>query len=349
MAIPTGPGKTETRTAPPSLLLFNFDIDGDGLKPEHIQFLRSEALPTLRAGGAARVIGLTDRSGSTGHNQALSERRVARTIEFLRAELPSGLNLNQTTGFGEEVAAREGFRDGTSDERFRSVLVFLTSAPVKPFIIKTKIITITAKSFIGFIGSNVGTISGWTIPPTIPPAPAVPVPRQMLLNAMASTMDVIMNEDPRTIAKDKHYRLFSQCKITILFESTTILSTITELVTDSGKEGPLQAPPLITTPVKMSSTGKSFVTFSWRAKGRPHPAAEPPFQIIHPRTSVFIWHTVEGRIDVSSGAPVTTVSISGSQFPSHRVFRDIVIAANVRQGPFSSLWVSDPSDPTLVR
>jgi hypothetical protein len=347
MAIATGPGKAETRTTPPSLLLFNFDIDGDNLKPEHIQFLRTEALPTLRAGGAARVIGLTDRSGSAGHNQELSERRVARTIEFLRTELPSGLNLKQMTGFGEEAAAREGFKDGTTDERFRSVLVFLTTAPDKPFIIKTKVITVTVKSFIALVGSNVGTIPGFT---TLPPAHVVPVPRQALLKAMAKAMDAIMDEDPRTIGKDKHYRLFSQCKLTILFEGGTILGTITSpLATDAGKEGPLQAPPLIASPVKVSPTGKSFVTFSWTAKGRPHPAAEPPFQIIHPRTSVFIWHAVEGRIDISSGAPVTTVSLTGSQFPSHRAFLDLSIVANVRQGPFSNLWVSDPADRTMVR
>ena len=43
----TGPGKTEKRTNPPSLMLYNFDIDGDQLKDEHKKFLRAEAFPTL--------------------------------------------------------------------------------------------------------------------------------------------------------------------------------------------------------------------------------------------------------------------------------------------------------------
>jgi hypothetical protein len=110
-------------------MLFNFDIDGDALKAEHITFLRVEALPALRAGGSVSVIGLTDRRGSAAHNKTLSDRRVARTVEFLRREMPSGLNLKQTTGFGEERAALEGEIDGTLDERFRTVLLFLSPPP----------------------------------------------------------------------------------------------------------------------------------------------------------------------------------------------------------------------------
>ena len=36
------------------------------------------------------------------------------------------------TGFGERVAAQEGYRDGTEDERFRAVVLFLSSSPVPP-------------------------------------------------------------------------------------------------------------------------------------------------------------------------------------------------------------------------
>ena len=60
---PTGRGKNEKRIVPPSLLLFNFDIDGDALKPEHKAFLRAEAITRLRAGSSVRVIGLADRKG----------------------------------------------------------------------------------------------------------------------------------------------------------------------------------------------------------------------------------------------------------------------------------------------
>src|SRR3954454_18419537 len=112
MLIATGPGKGEIRPAPHSFLLFNFDIDGENLKEEHKAFLRREVLPSLRAGNRASIIGLADRNGAAEHNQTLSTKRVVRTIEFLRAELPGGLNLKQAEGFGEKVAEQEKFKDG---------------------------------------------------------------------------------------------------------------------------------------------------------------------------------------------------------------------------------------------
>ncbi|NJN46404.1 MAG: hypothetical protein HC808_07925 [Candidatus Competibacteraceae bacterium] len=36
------------------------------------------------------------------------------------------------TGFGETKAEQEGYRDGTEDERFRSVIVFVSAAPTPP-------------------------------------------------------------------------------------------------------------------------------------------------------------------------------------------------------------------------
>jgi hypothetical protein len=354
MAKPTGPGKTEVRTNPPSLLLFNFDIDGEALKDDHKAFLRREALPTLRAGGGVSVIGLTDRSGSDSHNKALSDRRVARTIEFLRQEIPTGLNLKQATGFGEAVAKQEGDVDGSSDERFRSVLVFLhpAAAPVT----QTKTIEVAAKSFIAFIGSSVGTMPGMTfviVPPTpLNPVPVpVPVTRQVLLEAMAKVTDAQFNENPLTVVRDKHYRLFSSCRFTVVFENKKILAaTPSRLDTDVGKEGPIQPPPLIASAVTVSPTGSSSVTFSWTGKGRPDPLVEPGFQEVRSRTSVFIWHIVEGTIDVGSGTPVTTVAIRGSKFPSHRAFiNGMPVFPGLKQGPFSNLWDADIADNTKVR
>ena len=303
-------------------------------------------LPTLQAGGhTVSVIGLADRSGGSKHNQALSDKRVASTVEFLRAALPTTvIILKQATGFGEEVAAREGFKDGTSEERFRGVLVFLSAKPVIS-IPKTKTIEVTAKSFIALIDNNVGTMTGigdmWPVGPM--------VPRQTLLNALAAATDAAFNEDPRNTARDKRYRLFTRCSFNIIFQDQKILSVSTLMQSDGGKEGPLQPPPLIVTPVTLSPNGESFVTFSWEAKGRPHKAAEPAFDAIKHRTSVFIWHRIEGKIDVSSGTAVTTVSIDGSQFPSHRVFVGHDIVSTVHQGPFTNLWVPHPADRTKVR
>jgi hypothetical protein len=347
MARATGPGKTEKRTNPPSLMLFNFDVDGDTLKEEHKAFLRTEALPVLRSGGSVSVIGLTDRSGADAHNKTLSERRVAQTIAFLRQEVPTGVNLKQATGFGEEAAAREGEKDGTLDERFRSVLLFLSAAPV---VTKNKTIEVTAKSLIALIGSKIGFIPGMTFI-SLPSGVPVPVPRQTLLETLAKARDVQFNENPLNSAKDRRYRLFSSCRFTVVWEDRKILAAVPSVLdTDVGTEGPLQPPPLITSPVTVSPKGDSFVKFTWTGKGRPHLAAEPAFQTVQSRASVFIWHIIEGQIDVSSDTPITTVTIRGSQFPSHRVFVDgKLIHPELRQGPFSNLWVSDSSDRTKVK
>jgi hypothetical protein len=130
---PTGPGKVEKRTNPASLMLYNFDTDGAAVKKEHEEFLRIEALPTLRRGGSVTLIGLTDRAGSPQHNQKLSEARIASTVDFLRREVPTGFNVrDDTAGHGEAAAERERERDGTANERFRTVLLFLSETPTPP-------------------------------------------------------------------------------------------------------------------------------------------------------------------------------------------------------------------------
>jgi len=306
----------------------------------------TEAIPRLRAGATVRIIGLADRLGDPDYNKKLSNRRVARTTEFLKAQVPSGLKIGQETGFGEDLMEREGFADGTKDEKFRSVLLFISDAPV---VTRSKKLIITAKSFIATVGSKTGFIPEIAIVPAPPPIPAMPVPRQALLVTMAKSLDQIMNEDPRSIAMDKGYRLFSECKFDIVFESNKILAAVPTLSTDAGKEGPLQAPPLVPTPVSVSANGQSFVTFSWTAKGRPHLAAEPPFQLIKPRTSVFIWHSVAGKIDVSGAEPIVTAKIVGSRFPSHRLFVQTAISATIAQGELTNLWDADPTDLTKVR
>ena len=347
----TGRGKTEKRATPPSLMLYNFDIDGEKLKEEHKTFLRTEAFPTLQAGGSVSIVGLTDRKGSAAHNQALSERRAAETESFLRSGVTNGFNVKQSTGFGEGAAAREGEPDGSLDERFRTVLLFLSKTPVPPPVapVKSQTVQVAVKSFIAVIGSKVGTIPGWTVVP-IPP-PGVPVPRQTLLELMAKATDEAFSEDPRTVAKDKHYRLFSSCDFHLTWSDGKLLTaTASALETDGGKEGPLQPPPLIATPVT-TSVADGMLTFSWTAKGRPHLAAEPSFQFVQPRTSVYIWHNIVGQISVSSGVPLITSMLRGSEFPSHRVFVDgkVRVPPELRQGPFSNLWVADSSDPTKVK
>jgi hypothetical protein len=83
-------------------------------------------------------------------------------------------------------------------------------------------------------------------------------------------------------------------------------------------------------------------------KGRPHAAVEPGFQLICPRVSVFIWHHVQGRIELRGGRIGISVTLAGSQFPSHCAFVNGRRVAFVRQGPMAALWNSHPADPTRV-
>jgi hypothetical protein len=235
----------------------------------------------------------------------------------------------------------------------RVVVTLIRKGAPLPIVTNNKVIEVTAKSFIALIGSRVGSIPGTKMEILPPPAPPIPVPirRQILLEALAKATDSQFNENPRNTAKDKGYRLFSSCRFTLVFENKKILAAVpSALEVDVGNEGPLQPPALITNPVKVSPTGGSSVTFSWSGTGRPHLAAEPTFQEVQPRTSVFIWHAIEGKIDVSGGTAVTTVSIRGSQFPSHRVFvNNVLVLPELVQGPFSNLWVADPTDSTRVK
>ena len=213
--------------------------------------------------------------------------------------------------------------------------------------VNRKTIEVTAKSFIALIGSRVGFIPGISLIV----APPVATPRQVLLELLAKATDANFNENPTSIAEDKKYRLFSSCRFEVVFDTGgKILAAVpSALETDVGKEGPLQPAPLITTPVKVSPKGGSSVTFSWSGKGRPHILAEPAFQEVQPRTSAYIWHEVTGTITVSGSNLVTTASIRGSQFPSHRLFVDSAPVATQPQGPFSNLWNADPVDSTKVK
>ena len=205
---------------------------------------------------------------------------------------------------------------------------------------------IVAKSYIAPIGLAVGN----TIcePPFIAPR----------LRALAWATDVAYSENPLTDAKDKHYRLYSSRSFTVTCENGRIISVAPSMLdSDAGKEcipqtsACLQPPPLLLSAVTAGSTGPNTFEFSWTARGRPHAAAEPAFQLVCPRTSFYIWHSVSGRIKCSDGGVRVDARITGSHFPSHRVFvNGVARAPTIRQGPFSNLWVpTSVSNSTLVR
>jgi hypothetical protein len=234
--------------------------------------------------------------------------------------------------------------EGRDDPRERGRGTGLSEAPVP----SVRNLQIVAKSFIAPIGWNTGSpyCGGFANPSA-----------DVKLRALAFATDAAFSEDPRTDAKDKHYRLYSSRTFTVSCAGGNIVSVIpTPIDTDSGREciprtsTCLQPPPLVVSGVTARLVSPTAFEFAWTAKGRPHLGAEPAFQAVCPRTSVFIWHTVEGRIECASGEPRVAVRLAGSRFPSHRVFvNGVLLPPAIAQGPFKSLWVpAGFSDPTRV-
>jgi len=71
--------------------------------------------------------------------------------------------------------------------------------------------------------------------------------------------------------------------------------------------------------------------------------------LVCPRTSVFIWHRVSGRVRCTPTGTDVTVHLSGSKFPTHRVFVNGTAMRTVPQGGFARLWFPvSLTEPTRV-
>jgi len=225
------------------------------------------------------------------------------------------------------------------------------------------------KSFIGVVGTRIGTA------PCAGAGASVP---QALLNLFAKATDASFSENPLDDAlvatkepPTKQYRLYSQCLISVVHDGRRISSVVAaDFRTDVGRETLpdvdipagqpqyiyMQPPPMVVVAApSFNPTGSNLWTFSWETKGRPPVEVEPVFNQICPRTSVYIWHRISGEINLSgrddaSNIPrVERLELTGSQFPSHRAFVNGAVSTTVWQGPLSSIWTPDPSDPTKVR
>jgi hypothetical protein len=212
----------------------------------------------------------------------------------------------------------------------------------------TKTVKVTGKSYIGVVGSASGAPYCATFDPIA----------RGKMYLLAKATDAAYSENPLSDIKDKHYRLYSSRNFNVTCENGRITNvTAGPLDTDAGIEcipkttQCLQPPPLISSDIHASPSGPNSFNFSWTVKGRPHLAAEPAFQMICPRTSVYIWHKVQGQISCAPNDVNTSVQITGSAFPSHRVYVGGSIAApTIPQGNMSNLWVMrSMSEPLMVR
>lgn len=344
-------------------VLDRFEFAKHALRPFHQEQIIRLARCILSTKAASRrtspilVVGHTDPVGTDRDNfmlgQARAEevrRQLVSTIERISPGASAGLTLKvESRGETQQIPG--------SPERSRRVEVFVLPAPVPtPTVRKVMDVRVVVKSFIAPIGSRVGTAPCFLPLPAPPPAPLI-ITADQRLAGLALATDAAFSENPLADRKDKAYRLYSERTFTATCEDGKLINvTPRPLVdTDAGLEcipatgACLQPPPLIPSSITVGPVGPGVFGFSWTVKGKPHPAAEPAFQLVCPRTSVFIWHTIAGEIECSGPIVVVRTRLHGSAFPSHRVFVNGSARLSIPQGPFSNLWVPDLFDPTKVR
>lgn len=199
-------------------------------------------------------------------------------------------------------------------------------------------VRVVVKSFINCIGRNLGTL----------PLRCPPFGYPNLL-AFALATDRMMCENPMHDRKDKGYRLFSACTFRVTCQNGRVTDvTPSALDTDTGKEGPLQAPSLTATPVTVTRTPDGF-DFTWFGRGRPNLGAEPAMQLVCPRTSVYIWHRINGSVRCPAEGTNVTIALTGSKFPTHRAYVNGTPVRTVPQNGVARLWFpASLTEPTRV-
>lgn len=165
------------------------------------------------------------------------------------------------------------------------------------------------------------------------------------------------SENPDTPSPNtQDFRLWSQVIVIVSCRGDTIASWKTsKLAHRGGKE--LQVldaettvmEALKATPSPQGTDELTSLILSYGIKGKPNDAALSSFRFVRPRTCESIWHRVQATLTCRDGEAQMDAVLSGSQFPSHRVWTNGDVRATVPQGAFASLWECDPSAPDMVR
>lgn len=216
--------------------------------------------------------------------------------------------------------------------------------PPELIAVKNTRIKVTAKSYIAAIGKNVGNVPGGN---------------NAMLNIVAGATDQFFSENPLNDRMDHAYRLYSSVAMVVTCDGNALLNWAhTPYLDDTGTEpakpianwAALQAPkgvlreevtnPLRNTKGNFTRVNKSTLRIDWAFYGRPHPFAEPALTAVSPRTGKWIWHRVDGFVECKNDVAVPRLNISGSAFPSHRLWINRALTQTVAQGPFSNLWIN---------
>jgi hypothetical protein len=166
--------------------------------------------------------------------------------------------------------------------------------------------------------------------------------------------DLKFRENPPDGGKGSaQYRLWSQVTVTGRCQAGKVVEwSIAAPEIAFGKEGPLDAvgeflTPLSAQPGIKGSTPQASISFQYAVKGRPHLLTTPAFDGIRPRACTWIWHKVNATVACSGNTLVVRPSLTASGFPTHRLWQDGKLTAEIPQGPFENLWICS-STPGLV-
>lgn len=333
--------------AEPDGTRFLFDVNCDTFRPGQESQLRDFAAdPSMVPDGAEiEVTGIASSDGPADFNDALACARARVVASILKERHGARVGpIRATGGIG---------KPHDQDNRAVAVKVRGRNAP-NPQKRASKAFKVVAKSYI----ADIGTDYGW-LPFRCHAADAAFQPSLNCQNRLGIfaplTRQVIHGwENPTTAALDGAYRLFSKATIRVSCDGGGTDMRDPIIYTDVGQEDltPMGLYPVRPDPIEISErtflrTGTG-IDFSWTAAGQPHWLAESGFQAVCPRSSMKIWHHVSAHIECGRGDPTITVGISGSRFPSHRVFLDGQLANASPQGLFSRLWYSKSGDISRV-
>jgi len=202
----------------------------------------------------------------------------------------------------------------------------------------SRLFDITAKSYIAPIGDDrVGILPGTGRNPNTFENRL----RYELLHTLVGATDSQFSENPTTANEDKAYRIFSNMFLQVSCIDQRLVSLKKLLTSDTGKEGPFQAPPGIERE-EFKRISERFMSFTWYVRAKPHETVEPVFQTILPRENPYIWHRVAGYASCLSYQPkIVITSFRGSAFPSHRYWIDGKRQETKKQGGIANLWSLD--------
>jgi len=120
----TGRGKYKYLQSAPNdwtILLYNYDIEGNRYKPDHKQFLDVTVVPYLKAGCGIAIYGLASTTGTVEYDRRLGAERALDVYRYLRTVAGSSFPMSKLETRGKSLALERTGKDNTEDEEYRGV------------------------------------------------------------------------------------------------------------------------------------------------------------------------------------------------------------------------------------